>query len=248
MRAYHRVDPLMDERKGHYTPAQLGAYLKVQLVAGRQTQRGRFRSMAVLRGILPGPYAKHIDFLIQEGDIVETPEGAVYLDGWDEWQEGDLTVRDRMTALRNRRRNRGVTETVTPPSPTANGSSVGVGIEDGAIAPSSAGDPVVSYANLTGGWPSKGATDWIDRLSERFGDLEVTKALAEAARTQKRGQIIGHAETLLETQGRELAKRERDREAEKIRERRLDGMMSRRLEWFHSTGQWPADWGQRPAA
>jgi hypothetical protein len=34
---------------------------------------------------------------------------SIYIDGWQEWQEGDLTVRDRMAALRNRRRNGGVT-------------------------------------------------------------------------------------------------------------------------------------------
>lgn len=109
MRAYHRVDPLMDERKGHYTPAQLGAFLKVQLLAGRQSRRGRFRSEAALRMMLPAAYVRHVDFLLSEGDIVACPDGTVYVDGWDQWQEGDLTVRDRMAALRNRRRNGAVT-------------------------------------------------------------------------------------------------------------------------------------------
>ena len=43
MRAYHRIDPLMDERKSHYSPAQFGAFVKVQLLAGRQTHRGRLQ-------------------------------------------------------------------------------------------------------------------------------------------------------------------------------------------------------------
>lgn len=132
MRAYHRVDPLMDERKGHYSPGQFGAYLKVQLLAGRQTRRGRFRSIAGLKALLPTAYVRHVDFLLAEGDLDVAKDGAVYLDGWDQWQEGDLTVRDRMAALRNRRRNNGVTGTVTPtvtqPSPTATRSSVGVGV------------------------------------------------------------------------------------------------------------------------
>lgn len=122
----------MDERKGHYTPAQLGAFLKVQLVAGRQSHRGHFRSVAALRALLPGAYVRHVDFLIAEGDLEISPDGKVYVDGWDQWQEGDLTVRDRMAALRNRHRNATVTGTVTPtvtePSPTATRSSVGVGI------------------------------------------------------------------------------------------------------------------------
>jgi len=109
MRAYHRVDPLMDERKGHYTPAQLGAYLKVQLLAGRQTHRGRFRSVKALEGALPAAYSKHVAFLIGQCDLVTLPDGSLYVDGWDEWQEGDVTVKDRMARLRNRHRNGGVT-------------------------------------------------------------------------------------------------------------------------------------------
>lgn len=138
MRAYHRVDPLMDERKGHYTPAQLGAFMKVQLVAGRQSRRGWFRSADALRAILPTAYVRHVDFLVTEGDLVPL-DGGIYIDGWNEWQEGDLTVSDRMTRLRNRKRNGAVTSTVTPtvtePSPTAIRSSVGVSVS-GAIAPS----------------------------------------------------------------------------------------------------------------
>ena len=132
MRAYHRVEPRMDARKGHYSPAQLGAFLKVQLLAGRQTARGRFRSIAALRSLLPGAYVRHVDFLLAEGDLDLLADGRVYVDGWDEWQEGDLTVRDRMARLRNRHRNSLVTSTVTSavtqPSPTAIRSSVGVGV------------------------------------------------------------------------------------------------------------------------
>ena len=98
MRAYHRVDPLMDERKSHYTPAQLGAFLKVQLLAGRQSHRGRFRSLDALRGAMPASYLKHLSFLVAEGDLVVTDAG-VYVDGWDEWQEGDITVAERMARL-----------------------------------------------------------------------------------------------------------------------------------------------------
>ena len=112
----------------------------------------------------------------------------------------------------------------------------------------SASDPVVHYANLTGGWPAPGAVDWLDDLSGRFGDLEVIKAIGEAARTAKRGQIIGEAKKLLEMQGRELAKREKDAEKAKVTARRLDGMHSRRVEYFRNTGQWDDAWGERPAA
>lgn len=104
MRAYHRVDPLMDERKSHYLPGELGAFVKIQLLAGRQKHRGRFRSVAALRGALPSAYVRFLQFLIDEGDLVVQKDGSVYVDGWDEWQEGDLTVKDRMAALRARGR------------------------------------------------------------------------------------------------------------------------------------------------
>lgn len=112
----------------------------------------------------------------------------------------------------------------------------------------SASDPVVIYANLTGGWPAPGAVDWLDDLTERFGDIELIKAIGEASKTAKRGQIIGAAKTLLEMQGRELQKTEKKAEHDKITARRLDGMHSRRLEWFRNTGQWDEAWGERPAA
>lgn len=130
VRAYHRIDPLMDERKSHYTPAQLGAFVKIQLLAGRQTKRGRFRSVAALKGSVPSGYVRHVDFLVSEGDLDVLTDGTVYVDGWDEWQEGDVTVKDRMAKLRNRHRNPTVTGTVTEPSLTAirNGVGIGVGI------------------------------------------------------------------------------------------------------------------------
>ncbi len=127
----------MDERKGHYSPAQFGAFLKVQLVAGRQTRRGWFRSVASLKAILPSSYVKHVDFLIAEGDLIGR-DGGLYFDGWDEWQEGDITVGERMSRLRNRKRNATVTAPVTQPSPPAIGvgigSSVGVSGSDDPIA------------------------------------------------------------------------------------------------------------------
>jgi hypothetical protein len=145
VRAYHRIDPLMDERKSHYSPAQFGAFLKVQLVAGRQSSPGAFRSFKALVGSLPAAYARLVPFLIEQGDLVEQPDGSLYLDGWKEWQEGDLTVGERMRRLRNKPRHHavtnGVTPTVTQPSPAANAKSdslsgsttsgigVGVGVE-----------------------------------------------------------------------------------------------------------------------
>jgi len=209
MRAYHRVDPLMDERRSHYSPAQLGAYLKVQLVAGRQKQRGRFKSMRALTGALPAPYARLVPFLVAQGDLAVEEDGTVRVDGWDEWQEGDLTVRDRMARLRNRDRNRSVTSTVTetgksyvqsldspsplappshsPPLPPDPSSSVSVGV-GGAIRadPPPADQPadqpadcLDAYYRLTGSWPGTRALSWLNELAADHGEASVSEALAE---------------------------------------------------------------------
>lgn len=124
MKAYIRVDPLIDEHKSDYTPAQLGTFLKVLALASRGKYRGRFRSRRALVGLLPAAYVRQLPHLFAEGDLIEQPDGEVYVDGYDEWQEGDLTVRERMARLRNRQRNndRNVNRngTVTGPQPRRN--------------------------------------------------------------------------------------------------------------------------------
>ena len=129
MKAYLRFDPMMDESKGHCSPGQFGAFVKIVCLASRQKDRGRFRSMDALRRMLSPAYARHLPFLISEGDVVELPDGRAYIDGWDEWQEGDWTVAERMARLRDKGRNN-----VSPePSPTAYSVSTSI---SGANAPS----------------------------------------------------------------------------------------------------------------
>lgn len=230
MRAYHRLDPLMDERKSHYTPAQLGAFLKVQLVAGRQAKRGRFRSLPALRGALPAAYARLVDFLIAEGDLTVAPSGEVYVDGWDQWQEGDLTVADRMAALRNRKRNATVTgpvtRPVTDPSPPAIRSSVGfsVGVDEGASAPSGAReptDPADVYWSLAGRYPVGKPLAWIDDLSGRFGQEATTKALVKAHMADRNvATLLGRTADILAAEARALDRAERADEEKRLRQKR----------------------------
>lgn len=106
MKAYLRVDPLLAVRKAHYTDGQFRAYIETLTLALSQKQRGWFLP-AQLKALL-GVRGKHLGFLIAQGDVIER-DGLLYVDGWNEWQEGDLTVGDRMRALRNRRRNGAVT-------------------------------------------------------------------------------------------------------------------------------------------
>ena len=99
-RAYLRMDPNIDQH-----PDPLGMVLLL-CAAHRQPHRGRFKSMAVLTRLLG---RARIAKLSERGDVVTLDDGVLYVDGWDEWQEGDLTVRDRMARLRARDRNNGVT-------------------------------------------------------------------------------------------------------------------------------------------
>jgi hypothetical protein len=50
---------------------------------------------------------KHVNYLVSHGDLVLLEDGYVYLDGWDEWQEGDWKVGERVQRLRARRNGRG---------------------------------------------------------------------------------------------------------------------------------------------
>jgi hypothetical protein len=111
MRAYLRLDPNLPDRKGGYPDGAYRAYIDTLCFAEQQPQRGRFRSRRLL-SVLLEKRAKWIPYLISHGDLTETDTGKLYVDGWDEWQEGDVTVSERMRRLRARRRD--VTPTDTP--------------------------------------------------------------------------------------------------------------------------------------
>ncbi len=111
-RAYLRLDPGFYERKvidqGYPAGAAL-ALIGALCHAEYQPTRGRFRSPAILKTLL-GPHAKWVQYLIDHKDLV-VKKGQVYIDGWDEWQEGDWKVRERVQRIRARR---SVTVDVTP--------------------------------------------------------------------------------------------------------------------------------------
>lgn len=96
-KVYLRLDPNLD---AHADPE---AMLKLMLWANRQPHRGRFRDLAVLRRVL-GP--KRLQAAIDRGDLREDEDGTgYYLAGWDEWQEGDHTVGERVARIRDRRKS-----------------------------------------------------------------------------------------------------------------------------------------------
>ena len=111
-RAYLRIDPNLDQH-----PDPLGMLLL--LCAGaRQAERGHFRDRAVVVRTIGATRTKA---LIGRRDIVELADGRWYIEGWDEWQEGDYTVGERMKRMRARRkRSVSVTPATVPPSPSRN--------------------------------------------------------------------------------------------------------------------------------
>jgi len=94
-KAYLRLDPNLDQT--HPDP---GAMVKLLCAAARQPQRGRFKSRAVLDNILGRASAKRA---LERHDVVPLPDGRLYVDGWDDWQEGDMTVAERQARIRARR-------------------------------------------------------------------------------------------------------------------------------------------------
>lgn len=122
-KAYLRIDPNIDQTH----PDNLDGFVRLICAANRQPTRGSFRSQAVLDSLLGKPNVRR---LFERGDVAQQPDGTIAVPGWDIWQEGDLTVADRMQRLRDKRRHSGVTAAVTsavtaavtlpsPPSKTA---------------------------------------------------------------------------------------------------------------------------------
>jgi len=112
-RAYLRLDPGFFDRKAieqAYPAGAITALLGAFCHAEHQPTRGRFRDVRILRALL-GPHAKWIPFLVDHRDLVMR-RGQLYVDGWDEWQEGDWKVGERVARIRNRARD--ATVDVTP--------------------------------------------------------------------------------------------------------------------------------------
>lgn len=103
MRAYLRLDPNFADRKVAYPDGAHRAYIDTLCFAEQQHPRGVFRSRKLL-AVLLEKRARWINFLIDHNDLEELPTGQLYVVGWNEWQEGDYTVPERMRRLRNRKR------------------------------------------------------------------------------------------------------------------------------------------------
>lgn len=100
-RAYLRLDPGFDEHKESYPDGPYAALITVFCLAESQPERGRFRNARFLRALM-GRRGRHLPYLIEHGDIVEIEGGRLYVDGWDEWQEGDWKVQERLAKINGR--------------------------------------------------------------------------------------------------------------------------------------------------
>jgi hypothetical protein len=95
-KAYLRIDPNLDST--HPSPGDMVTLL---CVANRQPRRGYFKSPELAQRVLgAGLYRR----LMARGDLAMNGSG-VFVPGWDEWQEGDFTVGERMRRLRGRKRH-----------------------------------------------------------------------------------------------------------------------------------------------
>lgn len=112
-KAYLRIDPNLDQH-----PEAEGMLFLI-CAAARQARRGYF-TRAVVDRILGRKRADR--FVAPRGqgktpDLIEVEDGSLYLAGWDEWNEGDLTVGERMKRVRDRRAGYSRNEDVTQPFP-----------------------------------------------------------------------------------------------------------------------------------
>ena len=114
-RAYLRLDPNIDQ-----THPDLNGFIRLMCAAARQPERGRFRNISQVQALFGKTRTRA---MMAREDIVPLPDGRVYVEGWDEWQEGDHTVAERMKRMRARRtskRNRTVSSVTPAPSPARN--------------------------------------------------------------------------------------------------------------------------------
>lgn len=95
-KAYLRIDPNLDST--HPSP---GDMVTLMCAANRQPQRGRFKTPELAERVLGRTLYRRC---VERGDLIQNGHG-VYVDGWDEWQENDWTVGERMRRLRGRKRH-----------------------------------------------------------------------------------------------------------------------------------------------
>ena len=195
-RAYLRLDPAFYEKKLEqgYPLAAIGALAGVLCLAELQPARGRFRDLAVLKALLGPAAAKQVPLLIERGDIV--PEsGRLYVAGWDEWQEGDVTVKERMARIRNRKADRNEDRNPDRISTVLAGRG---GADSEAGQPGRYSDAYKAFQHCQGHKPDATEKKWMDDLSRDFGREVVARSFYDDPSPDKPG-LLGRVSKLLRT-------------------------------------------------
>lgn len=175
-RAYLRIDPNIDQ----VYPELRNTFVGLMCSGHRQPERGRYRDRQLVEGLHSRPFVRRC---FDRGDLVTLPDGRVYIDGWDEWQEGDLTVSERMRRMRQRRRSKrnGVTD---EPSPDRLGVTTdAVVVVNGSL--SGVSDSDTPKPPPSGGRRSEGT-------NPRAIAAELTRRAEEAERERKRRRNVRH--------------------------------------------------------
>lgn len=94
-KAYLRLDPNIDQ-----THPDVEGFIRLLCAANRQPQRGFFKSRALVEGIVGKARTKRF---LERGDLTEHVGGRLYVEGWEEWQEGDITVGERQRRIKAKR-------------------------------------------------------------------------------------------------------------------------------------------------
>lgn len=82
-------------------------------------------------------------------------------------------------------------------------------------------DPAVTYYHLVGKFPGEKALAWIDSLAERFGEAPVSAAIARVfIEDGNPSTILGRVRDRLQSEARELDRREREAEKARLTEKR----------------------------
>jgi len=107
VRAYLRIGPTLveDKEADGYAPAAIAAFIALLCEAEKQEPRGRFRNLRILRAHL-GQHARWVNFMVAQQDLEALLDGSFYVVGWDEWQEGNWKVAERMQRMREVRADR----------------------------------------------------------------------------------------------------------------------------------------------
>lgn len=103
-RAYIRLDPDFADRKDDYPDGAFAALVALFCAAATHSKRGTFKNRMLVRVIL-GRRSRWLAYLIEHGDVVELGDGSLYVDGWEEWQEGNWKVAERMARVRAKRKS-----------------------------------------------------------------------------------------------------------------------------------------------